>query len=163
MKQKKLLTGIFLFFFGVGVLQAQETVTAAGGEATGTGGSVSYTIGQPFYKIHNGTNGNSAAEGVQQPYEISIVTETPETADINLSVSAYPNPVSDYIVVETKDFGTTGLNISVYDVTGKILQTAKVSGNKTRIEMTNRTSGTYFIRISNNGKEIKVFKVIKKR
>ena len=162
MKQKKLLTGILLLFLGVGILQAQETVTAAGGEATGTGGSVSYTIGQPFYKTYNGTNGNSVAEGVQQPYEISVITETPEAADINLSVSAYPNPANKYIVVETKNFGTTDLNISVYDVSGKILQTAKVSGDKTRIEMTNRTSGTYFIRISNNGKEIKVFKVIKK-
>jgi hypothetical protein len=56
---------------------AQETATGTGGDATGTGGTSSYSVGQILYTTNTGTNG-SINQGVQQPYEISIVTEIEE-------------------------------------------------------------------------------------
>ncbi len=52
---------------------AQEVIPASGGNATGSGGSVSYSAGQVFYLTHEGTTG-SVNEGAQQPYEISAIT-----------------------------------------------------------------------------------------
>jgi hypothetical protein len=43
----------------------------AGGEATGSGGSVSYSVGQVVYTTNTGING-SVAQGVQQPYEFQM-------------------------------------------------------------------------------------------
>tara|TARA_B100000809_G_scaffold266457_1_gene329266 strand:- start:1285 stop:2031 length:747 start_codon:yes stop_codon:yes gene_type:complete len=54
------------------VLYAQESPTAAGGEATGAGATVSYSVGQVMYTYKTSSNFN-VAEGVQQPYETSIV------------------------------------------------------------------------------------------
>ncbi|WP_228479065.1 hypothetical protein [Flavobacterium soyangense] len=48
---------------------SQESVTASGGNATGTGGSSSYSIGQITYTSQTGSGGNITL-GVQQPYEI---------------------------------------------------------------------------------------------
>ena len=55
-----------------GLTQAQESVNSTGGNATGSGGTVSYTIGQVGYTTNTGSNG-SVAQGVQQAYEILTV------------------------------------------------------------------------------------------
>ena len=46
-------------------IHSQESVAASGGDASGTGGSSSYSIGQVFYSNYTGLNG-SEAQGVQQ-------------------------------------------------------------------------------------------------
>ena len=56
-----------------GLAQAQESVNAYGGDAKGSGGTVAYSVGQIVYTTHTGATG-SVAQGVQQAYEISVVT-----------------------------------------------------------------------------------------
>ena len=46
---------------------SQESVSTLGGEATGSGGTVSYTLGQVFYTSLTGSNNTTLTEGVQQP------------------------------------------------------------------------------------------------
>ena len=84
----KAITIVILFFFGLSTLQAQETVTTSGGEAVGSSGSASYTVGQLLYTTQKGTNGNSATQGVQQPYEISVVTGLQVAEGIYIELSA---------------------------------------------------------------------------
>ncbi len=57
-----------LLLFSAG-LHAQQATTAAGGDATGPGGSVAYSVGQVVYTTNSGTGG-SVAEGVQQSYSV---------------------------------------------------------------------------------------------
>ncbi|WP_052172358.1 T9SS type A sorting domain-containing protein [Psychroserpens jangbogonensis] len=45
---------------------SQESINASGSEATGSGGAVSYSVGQVFYSTQTGSNG-TLSEGVQQP------------------------------------------------------------------------------------------------
>jgi len=52
---------------------AQETTSAAGGNINSDGGSISYTVGQVTNLYLTESNG-SVAQGVQQPYEIFLVT-----------------------------------------------------------------------------------------
>ena len=74
MRNTKLkLSTVLLLCFGMFGLQAQQVVTTSGGNASGSGGSVSYTVGQIVYTTNTDSNG-SVAQGVQQPYEISVVT-----------------------------------------------------------------------------------------
>jgi len=88
MKYKKLkLSAVLLLGLGLTGLQAQESVNATGGNASGSGGSASYSVGQVAYQTHTGTNG-SVSEGVQQPFEISVVTAIEEAKGINLSFTA---------------------------------------------------------------------------
>lgn len=142
-------------------LQAQETIPATGGEASGSGGSVSYTVGQVFYTTNEGTGGNSVAQGVQQPYEISVVTGIPEAEDISLSVSAYPNPTTDYLTVKVENYKTANLQYMVFDINGKLLQQVKCTGNETNINIQDYPAANYFVKVLDNKKEIKVFKIIK--
>ena len=72
---------MFLCSIFIASLQAQETIPATGGNASGSGGSVSYTIGQITYRTISGTNG-AVTQGIQQPYEISVVTAVENTEGI---------------------------------------------------------------------------------
>lgn len=162
MRCKRLkMSALFLLGYGLAGIHAQTSINASGGSASGTGGSVSYSIGQVFYKTNTGTNG-SKAEGVQQPYEILIETSINDTKGIKLSVSTYPNPTNDYFTLEIKDFELLKLNYQLYDINGKLLQSEKITGNLTNIAMNNLKPATYLLKISQDNKEIKSFKIIKK-
>jgi len=145
---------------GATSLQAQETVITAGGEANGSGGTASYTVGQMLYTTHTGTNG-SVAEGVQQPYEISVVTGIEEAKGINLSVSAYPNPATDYLTVKVENYETANLQYLVFNINGELLQKVKCAGNETNINIQDYSTATYFVKVIDRQKEIKTFKIIK--
>src|SRR5450759_4054107 len=72
-----------LLLSGLGTtMHAQSTISATGGNASGTGGNLSYTIGQVAYMTISGITG-TVTQGVQQPYEISVVSALEEAKDIN--------------------------------------------------------------------------------
>ncbi|MDD4641807.1 MAG: T9SS type A sorting domain-containing protein [Bacteroidales bacterium] len=161
MKHKRLkLSALLLLGLGLTGLQAQESVNATGGDALGSGGSASYSVGQVVYTTNTGTNG-SVAQGVQQAFEISVVTGLEEAKGINLSVSAYPNPTTDYLTLEVKDVELLNLHFQMYDMNGKLLQNEKITGNQTSIVMSNLVPATYFVKVIQGNKEVKTFKIIK--
>jgi len=164
MKYKKLkFSAVLLLGLGLTGLQAQESVNATGGNASGSGGTVSYSVGQVVYTTNIGTNG-SVAQGVQQPYEISVVTGLEEAKGINLTVSAYPNPTTDYLTLEV-DASTTlsiqSMAYQLYDMQGKLLQNEKITSNQASIVMSNLVPATYFVKVIQGNKEVKTFKIIK--
>ena len=161
MKHKRLkLSAVLLLGLGLTGLQAQTSVNATGGDALGSGGSASYSVGQVVYTTNTGTNG-SVAQGVQQAFEISVVTGLEEAKGINLSVSAYPNPTTDYLTLEVKDVELLNLHFQMYDMNGKLLQNEKITGNQTSIVMSNLVPATYFVKVIQGNKEFKTFKIIK--
>ena len=164
MKLKRLkICVILLLGLGLTGLQAQESVNATGGNALGSGGSVSYSVGQLTYQTHVGTNG-SVAEGVQQQFEISIITEIKEAKGINLSVSAYPNPTTDFLnlkVDASTPLSIQSMSYQLYDINGKLLENKKIEGNETSIVMSNLVPATYFVKVIQGNKEFKTFKIIK--
>jgi len=151
-----------LFVLGLGFvgLHAQEVITTTGGNASGSGGSVSYTIGQIVYSSNTGSNG-SVSQGVQQPFEISVISGLDEGEGINLTCSAYPNPTTDFLTLKVGVIKTENLAYQLYDIGGKFLVSNKVEGNETTICMSNLVQSVYFLKLTNNNKEIKTFKIIK--
>ena len=107
------LCAVFLLGLGLTGLYAQEAIPASGGDATGSGGSVSYSYGQVVYFTNTGTNG-SVIEGVQQPYEISIVTGIQQASDIKLFCTVYPNPATDLLTLEVEIADNENLFYQLY-------------------------------------------------
>jgi hypothetical protein len=160
MKQKrlKLSAGLLLSlaFFGV---QAQEAVSTTGGEASGGGGTTSYSVGQVVYTSNIGTNG-SVAQGVQQPYEISTITGINETS-IQLELSVYPNPTTNFLNLKFDCEKIENLSYQLYDLQGRVIENEKVNDNSTTIKMEGLPKATYFLKVTNNQNVVKTFKVIK--
>jgi hypothetical protein len=141
-------------------LQAQNTIPATGGNASGIGGSISYTVGQVVYTSNTGTTG-SVTQGVQQPYEISVITGLEESKGIDLNCIAYPNPTIDFLTLKVGNCDKENLSYKLFDINGILLQNKKIAGNETTIDLSNLVSATYFLIVTDNNKEIKTFKIIK--
>jgi len=154
---KKMLIALLL---GLGLrAHAQQAATATGGNASGSGGSVAYSVGQIVYTTHTGTNG-SVAQGVQQPYEISTVQGI-ENNSINLELKAYPNPTTNYLTLSVGNMELSTLNFQLYDIGGKLIESRKIESSTETIGMENLPSATYFLKVTKKNNELKTFKVIK--
>ena len=155
---------LLLIFSSLAGANAQQTVPASGGEASGSGGSVSYSVGQLFYNIQTGTSG-SVSEGVHQPWEISVVTGILEAKGIDLILSAFPNPATDFLILRVENYDYQNLSYQLFDVNGKLLKERRVTGSEITISMTNLAAAVYIlkvIRTSPSYQEVKTFRIIKK-
>lgn len=152
---KKVTT--FIVFLASFTLQAQQDFVASGGEATGTGGGLSFSIGQLNYEAVSSTSG-IVSQGVQQAFEVFL--QTPDL-NPNLTVGVYPNPTTNYVTVQL-DFSkfSRNSNYELYDLNGKSIKTGTISGNETQINMDNLPATVYFLNINDKTK-IKTFKIIK--
>ena len=167
MNHKGFKLGVLLLSLGL-TAQAQQATIAAGGSASGNGGTVSYSIGQVVYTTATGTNG-SVAQGVQQAYEITAVTGIEEAKGISLEVSAYPNPTTDYLTLTigaSISFNDQPMSYKLYDMNGKIIETQKIVDENTTIVMSNLLPANYFLTVikTMDGKspqEVKTFKITK--
>jgi len=161
MRQEKVkLSTVFLLEFGLIGLHAQTTTPATGGKASGSGGVACYSIGQVVYTTNTGING-SVAQGVLQPYEILEETGIEKFQGINLSVTAYPNPVTDNLILEVENVECLTLNVQLYDIQGKLLENMKILGRQTCMDLSNLVPATYFIKVFQGNSEVKIFKIIK--
>ena len=138
---------------------AQESSNSSGGDATGNGGQVSYSIGQVAYTNHIGSNGN-INQGVQQPIEIFSIGVEKVDADINLSV--YPNPSTSLLQLSFKEFFKFDASFQLMDISGKILSSSKVLKENTEISILEYPSGIYLLQLFTKNKNLKSFKIVKK-
>jgi len=152
---------MLLMVFGLRGLQAQEAIPATGGDASGSGGTAGYTIGQLVYLTNTGIGG-SELQGVQQPFEITFVTGIEEGKGITLKCSAFPNPVTETLILNIGGDLRGHYNVSLYDMNGERLEYKYIDGIETSIDMKNHVPATYFLKVTDNNTEVKTFKIIKK-
>ena len=147
MKYKKVKISVLLLGLGL-TAQAQQATTATGSDASGSGGTVAYSVGQIVYTTNTGTNG-SVAQGVQQPYEISIVLGI-DNHTINLELTAYPNPTTNFLTLNVGNAELSTLNFQLYDILGKLIESRKIISSSETIAIENLPTATYFLKVTNN-------------
>jgi len=157
--REKLLFLVILIFYMSSAL-AQEAMTAAGGDGTGSGGSTAYTVGQILYSSNSGASGE-VFQGVQLPYEISVISGLDQFEDLALTISTYPNPVTDLLILKVETLEWNDLNFRMYNSEGKIVSTDKLLNSETNIDMSHLAPGTYFLQVFMDKDALKTFKIIK--
>lgn len=86
-----------------------------------------------------------------------------ETIDASFAgnkVIIYPNPVKYDMVVEIENFSDKTVEINVCDIFGKSMEKIKVSDNRTLIDFSQKTTGTYLLKMTINNKS-EIYKIIK--
>ena len=156
---KSILCFVLLLCLGLYGLHAQEAVPAAGGDATGHGGSASYTVGQVVYTTIGPVG--SAVQGIQISYEIYELPMIKDAKDITLECSIYPNPVTDILTLQIKNNLLENLTYYLYDMKGKLLINKKIVSSETIISMTYFPKAVYLLNVTDNKRVLKSFKVIK--
>lgn len=165
MKQPKLiLTLVFVMGFGLFALKAQHSVNTTGGNASNANGSVSYSIGQIVYSVYSNVDG-AISEGVQQPYEIFIITSLEEFESIDLTLKVFPNPVDDRLHLEISGqdlHQLSDLQYQLLDVNGKLLKKERLIDHTALIEMGSKQPGAYFLIVTASDERIGLFRIIKR-
>ncbi|WP_372948687.1 T9SS type A sorting domain-containing protein [Mariniphaga sp.] len=170
----KWVAAIFFLSGMIMTTYAQEAIPAAGGTATGQGGSASFTVGQVVYTVLSG-EGNLVIQGVQQPYEISVVTSSEDIPLSGIDVQAYPNPTTDFITLRVDSALNQDLQPLAYEllnIGGRVLEKKNISANHTNIQMKHLAPATYFLKVyhvvkatslkQSSSVQSKTFKIIKK-
>lgn len=163
MKKKtiQILCVILFLSLNWGAAIAQNATVSAGGTATGSGGTLTYTIGQIADQKVEG-NGRYVIEGVQQPFEIQVVGIN-NYPNIALEAILYPNPTSSKVVLRIRnyDIPSQGLTAQLYDFNGKMVKAFVVKDLDTEIDFSGYAAATYQLRIMDDKTLLKTFKVVK--
>ena len=170
MRNNRFIISILLLIeAGLNGLLAQETIPAAGANVSGSGGSVSFSVGQVVYTSLTGTSG-SVDQGVQQPVEISVVNsleEIEENIGIDLLVSAYPNPATDYLILKVDNLESyssqtdpSAFSFRLFDIQGTLLYSEILTNIETSISVEDLLPATYFLQVTRGIKEVKTFQII---
>jgi hypothetical protein len=150
---------IVLLFIVSNFAQAQESVNSIGGVDAGTGGTVSFSVGQMVYTTDS-KEGGAVVQGIQRPYRIT--TTDIKKLDNSILFKAYPNPSSDYLFLEMNAYRNEKLNYQLFDMQGKLIMTNPIEIPKTQINMRGLAVGAYVIHIYNtNNQPIQTIQIIK--
>ena len=152
---------ILLFFSMLSMFaMGQSGIVPVGGDAQSASGSVSYTVGQVVTQTATNSNGSiSVAEGVQQPFEISVVG-VDKHPDITLTAKLYPNPTLSTCNLQCELWQNLD-EVRIYDANGKYLFRKKIEGSLTEMDFSSYAPGTYFVNVYSDKQTLKTFKVVK--
>jgi alpha-glucosidase len=122
------------------------------GVAIAGANSSTYVPGEPGIYTATVTSANNCISAHSIPQEL-IVTDLEEAPGSLIKV--FPNPVSDQLFVDGSKMNKAGLEVMLFDVTGKVLKTTK-GMDIINIDMHQYSAGTFFLNIY-DGKRV-VFK-----
>tara|TARA_R110000751_G_scaffold307580_2_gene429611 strand:- start:2759 stop:3262 length:504 start_codon:yes stop_codon:yes gene_type:complete len=161
MRQKKLILCIgFLIGIGLQGLKAQQTIIPAGGDATGSGGSMSLSIGQTFVDFQSNGNDDSVNQGVQQSIEL-LSLGLKDDLILVTSAIIFPNPTANKIQLQLQLEDKNKLSYQLYDINGKLLQSEEILEFTTEVQLSQFPNSVYFLKIIRNNNLLKTFKILK--
>ena len=156
----KLLLFISFLLFCPKILFSQQVIPATGGNISGSGGSVSYTIGQIAYAFLQ-NNSYEITQGVQQPFEILVLSDNGDDGISAPVCSVFPNPTSDQLTIRIEEINRKDMIISLFKADGKLLLKQNITDFETMLPMAGLPSGIYLLEINVFDKVIRSFKIIK--
>ncbi|HAZ04303.1 MAG: hypothetical protein A2W90_23170 [Bacteroidetes bacterium GWF2_42_66] len=157
MKVKEIISNtVFVLVFIQSMAFAQETILTSGGNNSTKSGSISYSVGQALYITNSGTLA-SVAQGVQQPFEISVI----QGKEVDITCVAYPNPTIDILKLNVDNFQFYTLYYQLYDILGRLIERKRIISKETLITTKFLMQSTYVLKIADNKKIFKTFKIIK--
>jgi hypothetical protein len=127
-----------------GAATANYTYLWSTGETTATINAtapITYSV-----TVTNTQTGCTKTDEIKVKFATSTAQITTEIDKINV----FPNPVKDLITIDTRKLDESDLQISIIDITGKVVQ-SQYFGNSDfiQVDVSNITAGVYFLKFSN--------------
>ncbi len=140
-------------------IHAQEVVTTAGDIYTSSSGSICFTVGEPVSETCEGTL-NSLTQGFHQ--SDLIITSVFDLPISTIKISAYPNPVLNFVILKTENRLQANMHVRVFDLNGKPLYQKPITSNEIQIPFSSYASATYLLIVFKGDLRLKTFKIEKK-
>ncbi len=150
----------FLWLLNIQESEAQQVVLAAGSDAVGSNGSVTWSVGQTAFSSLV-TEDFSILEGVQQPFEFQyhIGVFDPQIA---LKYQAFPNPFDGIITLCIDHHTLAGYRYELRDMKATLLASEIVRQKDTPISMEKNSSSIYLLTIFRDDHPVQTIRIIKR-
>jgi uncharacterized delta-60 repeat protein len=133
----------------------------AGGTYSGTSvsnNSFNTSVGIGSYPItYSYTNSNGCSSNATQNLLVISCAGSDVIELKDNGIVLYPNPALDAFTVETSE-DLTGKSFIIHDVSGRILSSGKLIGNKTTIQVSVLSTGTYYLKFPETNQTLKFIK-----
>jgi hypothetical protein len=133
----------------------------AGGTYSGTSvsnNSFNTSVGIGSYPItYSYTNSNGCSSNATQNLLVISCAGSNVIELIENGIMLYPNPTSDAFTIETSE-DLTGNIFVIQDVSGRVLSSGRLVGNKTTIQVSSLSTGSYYFRLLENNQTLKFIK-----
>lgn len=156
MKHKCSITILLSLCTMILLAQNQEVISTTGNFFENTAGSVSFTIGECLTQTFVSAN-LTMTQGFQQHFYIT--TDITDGKGYDCLIMAFPNPAKEFVIIKVEKY--TGLFYVIYDINGVLLERKEIVGSESQINLENLNPSIYMLKIFNNEKEVKAFKIIK--
>ncbi|MBZ9650628.1 T9SS type A sorting domain-containing protein [Psychroflexus montanilacus] len=137
---------------------AQQALSVTGGDATGVGGSSSFTVGQVAFNFWEGSTA-TLSEGIQQPIE--NYTLSVNDLETTFSLSIYPNPASDHLTINFDNMIEKKYNYKLFDLNGKLILKDQITSNQTLLDLKPFASSIYLLNLYKSNIKLQSFKILK--
>ena len=106
------------------------------------------------------SNANGPNTKTEENYiQVDTLTFMNENGNL-ISLSVYPNPVSDKLYIKLDKKSQKELSVTIFNLEGRMLFTQKLTEMKNEINLSGLKTGVYILKVF-NGKEFKVLKINK--
>ena len=127
----------------VSAQDADQNVVATGGDYfSNASGSVSWTLGEVLTETY--TEGNTLSQGFQQV--ALTVTTLIDPVQLSYSLSVYPNPTSQHLVIESDE---ESLSYVLYNISGQAVLNGNIHAATQTLDLSALANGTYILKINN--------------
>jgi len=96
---------------------------------------------------------DKAGESVSDVYTLTIKSTTGINGLSASEVSIYPNPTQGEFIIET-GFISDNMEIKIRDAQGRVIKQIKPQSKNTNVDISDYSSGVYFIEIKNNNESV---------
>ncbi len=134
-----------------------ELVSSSGDSFNNTSYQLDWSVGECITATHTAED-YVITQGFHQN---SYVVTSVEDLRTDISMFVYPNPTTDFVSLKVESSKVEGMQYTITDFSGRVLQTANFAGDIEQISFLNYAVGTYFISVTENNQLIKSFKIIK--
>ena len=153
MKKNKLVLFLLL---STSTIYAQEVVSTQGDSYYTGSASMDFTIGEPIINTESDGTYDITQGFHQTNWNFAGLEDLAPEMDVNI----YPNPTSDVLIISTKQF--EGVNFTLTDGKGKLVQHDELSEETTSVDVQHLTPGSYSVTLfDRNQNKLKTFKLIK--
>ncbi|MBU1012335.1 MAG: T9SS type A sorting domain-containing protein [Bacteroidetes bacterium] len=152
---------VFLFcisFYSLINAQQLEVISTGGGYSENGQGSISFSIGEVI--IQTIAHGDLClTQGFCQT-NITI-TAISEIKGLDYELMAYPNPTKNYVILKIGIENLRKLKFILYDANGRLILMKEIISDETQIPFNFLIPANYYLKIFDELKELKTFKIVK--
>jgi len=153
-----LMVGLFLMGSTVfGQTIQNSVISSTGGSASAGNVKMDYTLGETVIETFS-AGGNTLTQGFHQT---NLTLVAVENVELFAEISIYPNPTSEFVNIDIP-VNYKLMEISMFDVTGKLLKTKTNASGLVTFDVNDLATGTYYLQVINpQTQQLKTFKLIK--